>query len=114
MKAGGRRTTPLCEILAPNRFALNFTPAAPDRELSEAMTRHWGAILGCSRDEVELKGRFYLGLHLVRMVPFRMRTSMDHALYALATALVWLNEAVEAGARKPASRSGARRSRAAA
>ncbi len=105
----------LCDVPAPGRITLNFMPAAPERELGDALNRRWSTILGCSRDAVEIKGRFYLGLHLVRMVPFRMRTSMDHALYALATALTWLNGAVEAAAaEKPVSRRGARRARAAA
>ena len=36
-----------------------------------------------------------MGLHLVRMVPFRLKQSVDQAAYALATALVHLNRAVE-------------------
>jgi hypothetical protein len=109
-----QRSGALCEGPAPSDIKLNFAPAPPDRELLDAVSRRWSKILGCSQDAVDLKGRFYLGLHLVRMVPFRLQTSMDHAVYALSSALVWLNDSVEAAARKPVSRRGVRRIRAAA
>lgn len=83
---------PLCEGAA--NLNLNFHAAPPDAELLDAVRRRWSAILGCSQDAVDMKGGFYLGLHLVRMVPFRMKTSMDHAVYALATALVQLDTAI--------------------
>ena len=89
-----RHTTPLCAP-APSGVSLAFSPAAPDRALYEIMVRCWSRILGCSAEDVALKGHFYLGLHLVRMVPFRLKQSADQAAYALATALVQLGRAVE-------------------
>ena len=103
-----RRTSPLCGP-ASDGIALAFSPAAPDEELCANMTQRWSRILGCSNEDVMLKGRFYLGLHLVRMVPFRLKQSEDQAAYALATALVQLNRAVE----QAASGKGARARRAA-
>lgn len=86
---------PLCNGKSPTDITLKFKPAAPDSALLDAMRRRWSRILGCPEDVVEMKGGFYLGLHLVRMVPFRLKTSVDHALYALATGLMWLNDSVD-------------------
>jgi aminoglycoside phosphotransferase (APT) family kinase protein len=89
-----RISTPLCAS-APGGVALAFSPAVPDLAQCEIVLRRWSRILDCSEDDVALKGRFYLGLHLVRMVPFRLKQSVDQAAYALATALVQLGRAVE-------------------
>lgn len=96
--------TPLCEGAAPADIRLNFKPASPDAGLLDAVRGRWSTILGCSRDEVDMRGGFYLGLHLVRMVPFRMKTSMDHAVYALATALMQLDAAIACAASGQISR----------
>jgi hypothetical protein len=85
----------LCES-APGRIRLNYRPGAPDGDLVDAIRTRWSKILECSQDAVESRAGFYLGLHLVRMVPFRMKMSMDHALYALSTGLVWLNRSLDA------------------
>lgn len=89
--------TPLCNGKSITDITLNYRPASPDRELVDAIRTRWSKILDCSPDTVDTKAGFYLGLHLIRMVPFRMKTSMDHALYALATGLVWLNTSLDAG-----------------
>ena len=89
-----RNVAPLC-ALAPGGVALAFSPAVPAIAHCEIILRRWSRILNCSEEDVALKGRFYLGLHLVRMVPFRLKQSVDQAAYALATALVQLNRAVE-------------------
>jgi hypothetical protein len=93
---------PLCE--GTSNLKMNFRAAAPDAALLDAVRRRWSTILGCSQDAVDMKGGFYLGLHLVRMVPFRMKTSMDHAVYALATALVQMQAAIAQASAKPAAR----------
>jgi len=89
-----RVTTPLCAP-ASGGVALAYSPAAIEMALFEIVARRWSRILGCSVEEVALKGCFYLGLHLVRMVPFRLKQSTDQAVYALATALVQLRQALE-------------------
>jgi hypothetical protein len=89
-----RSRTPLCTRVSPTSIKLNFQPAPPDAELLDALRQRWAHILGCPYDVVDLKGTFYLGLHLIRMVPFRMQTSIDHALYALATGLQQLNASI--------------------
>jgi hypothetical protein len=103
-----RATVTLCKP-APQGVVLDFAPVVPDVALCERAARRWSAILGCSDDCVALKGRFYLGLHLIRMVPFRLKQSTDQGAYALATGLVHLNRALE----QAASGSGARARRAA-
>ena len=103
-----RVSTPLCERTS-NTFHLAYAPPPPDPALLALLRKHWSAILDCSDEAVEMKGNFYLGLHLVRMVPFRMQQSVDQASYALATALIYLNRAVA----QAASRTGARVRRAA-
>lgn len=100
-EAWSRWTAPLC-VPASDGVALAFSPTAPDKNLTDALARRWSRILGCSEEKVALKGRFYLGLHLVRMVPFRLKQSEDQAAYALATALVQLNLAVEQAASQSA------------
>tara|TARA_Y100001973_G_scaffold103293_1_gene170234 strand:- start:115 stop:1821 length:1707 start_codon:yes stop_codon:yes gene_type:complete len=51
----------------------------------------WSDVLGEDREIVEALGYFYMPLHLIRMVPFRMKVSEDQALYAMSTAAKHLN-----------------------
>jgi len=85
----------LCKVEGEARIALNFAPKEPDQDLLACVQAQWSDILGCSRDLVELKGSFFLGLHLLRMIPFRLKVSEDQAVYAAATAIQWLNHSVE-------------------
>jgi hypothetical protein len=55
----------------------------------------WSSILNCSHDLVDLKGGFFLALHLVRMTPFRLEIGEDQALYALATGIQWLSRSLD-------------------
>jgi hypothetical protein len=96
--------TPLCTRTNPAKIALNFAPVPPDAALLDVIQRRWSAILDCPDDVVDMKGQFYLGLHLVRMVPFRLKTSVDHALYALSTGLVFLSRAIETASIRRAPR----------
>ncbi len=47
----------------------------------------WYNIIEGNRKEIEIKGYFYMALHLIRMIPFRLEVSEDQALYALAMAI---------------------------
>jgi len=89
----GRRT-PLC-VVSGAQITLNFEPAAPDPAMLRSVHERWSSILNCSRDLVDLKGGFFLGLHLIRMTPFRLKVSEDQAVYALATGIQWLSRALE-------------------
>ena len=89
------RRSPLCAVAGGTDIALNFEPEPPDAAMLGAVRDRWSSILDCSRDLVDLKGGFFLGLHLVRMTPFRLRVSEDQAVYALATGIQWLSRALE-------------------
>ena len=54
----------------------------------------WSDILDLQEDydKVKTLGYFYMSLHLIRMVPFRMKASEDQAMYALVTATKYLNK----------------------
>lgn len=86
---------PLCNGPSPSEITLKFKPSMPDTGIVSAICGRWSDILDVSEDEVEARAGLHLGFHLVRMVPFRMKTSMDQALYALATALVWLDNSLD-------------------
>jgi hypothetical protein len=86
---------PLCNIRNDTDLELNFIPEQPEKAMLHAVHDRWSAIMNCSRDLVDVKGSFFLGLHLVRMVPFRLRVSEDQALYALATAIQWLSRSLD-------------------
>ena len=45
----------------------------------------WANVLDEDRETVNALGHFYMPLHLIRMVPFRMKVSEDQALYAIST-----------------------------
>ncbi|HET9624930.1 MAG TPA: phosphotransferase [Kofleriaceae bacterium] len=61
----------------------------------QALLTGWAPILGVGRDEARTKGLFYMGLHLVRMVPFRLKVSEEQALFALSRAIEAISTALE-------------------
>ncbi|HET7501656.1 MAG TPA: hypothetical protein VFK02_11650 [Kofleriaceae bacterium] len=65
-----------------------------DPELLDICVQAWSKILAASDDQVRTKGWFYMGLHLLRMVPFRLKVSEEQALYALANGVRWIARAV--------------------
>jgi len=73
-----------------------YQAPAPDPELLDTCVGAWAQILGASDDQVRVKGWFYMGLHLLRMVPFRLKVSEEQALYALAGGVRWIARAVAA------------------
>ena len=79
-----------------NTAVCHYKPDAPDPELFASCIEEWARILSISREQVLLKGWFYMGLHLLRMVPFRLKVSEEQALYALANGVRWISRALEA------------------
>jgi hypothetical protein len=71
-----------------------YQAGPPDPELLATCVEAWARILGAPDDQVRVKGWFYMGLHLLRMVPFRLKVSEDQALYALANGVRWIARAV--------------------
>lgn len=47
----------------------------------------WKEIIEGDYNNVEIKGRFYMALHLIRMIPFRLAVNEDQALFALASSI---------------------------
>jgi aminoglycoside phosphotransferase (APT) family kinase protein len=77
-----------------SELACHYQAEAPDAELLAICEQAWSQILAASVDQVRVKGWFYMGLHLLRMVPFRLKVSEEQALYALANGVRWISRAV--------------------
>ena len=67
---------------------------APNKKLLDLCIDKWSTILGNSREQTHRKGLFYMSLHLIRMVPFRLKISRNQALFALVNAIKWMNESM--------------------
>ena len=89
------RRDALVERTTDGALSLRFVPRAPDAALLAQIVTSWSGLLLCSPDMVMVRGSFYLGLHLIRMVPFRLKDGEDQALYALATGLQWIARSLE-------------------
>jgi len=85
---------PLIDIEEGHVTFLNPRPSVPE-SLRKACLAYWARILGCSEDEAYLKGVFYMGLHLIRMLPYRLRVSEQQALCASANAVRALARVVQ-------------------
>jgi hypothetical protein len=72
-----------------------FAIEAPDAKTRDVAVSRWADILGRPKDEVYLKGCFYAGLHLIRMVQFRLKVSEHQALFALTNAVRWISAALD-------------------
>lgn len=86
---------PLVERKQPGSLRFLYDPGAPDATLLATCVAGWAEILGISAEQVVVKGRFYMGLHLLRMVPFRLKVSEEQALYALTNAVKWISRALD-------------------
>ncbi len=67
----------------------------PDESVKRLCVNYWSQILACSDEEALKKGMFYMGLHLIRMIPFRLRVSEEQAFFALALAIKWISDVHE-------------------
>tara|TARA_Y100000031_G_scaffold124089_1_gene139686 strand:+ start:3686 stop:5758 length:2073 start_codon:yes stop_codon:yes gene_type:complete len=67
----------------------------PNNKLLELCMEKWGEILVNTREETYRKGLFYMSLHLIRMVPFRLKISKDQAMFALVNAIKWMNKSIK-------------------
>ena len=70
--------------------------AEPHADALAICVEEWARILEISEDHVRIKGQFFMGLHLLRMVPFRLKVSEEQALYALANGVRWISRAISA------------------
>ena len=58
------------------------------KEIIEA----WSSILNESYEITKIKAIFYMCTHLIRMIPYRYKVSLEQSLFALKEAILWLNE----------------------
>ena len=78
-----------------NGVYLNFEP---DKELLnnlEGYIEAWSQVINGDKKDIEIKGYFYMALHLIRMIPFRMAFGEDQAAYALVSAIKALDHSLE-------------------
>lgn len=68
-------------------FDVNIT----DNFLSGILDQ-WATILNDDKATVVKKGVFYMCMYFIRFVPFRMKISKDHGIFALLMAIVWLTK----------------------
>tara|TARA_Y100001968_G_scaffold332681_1_gene391791 strand:+ start:590 stop:2611 length:2022 start_codon:yes stop_codon:yes gene_type:complete len=52
----------------------------------------WSSINGESYDIIKVKAYFYLALHLIRMIRFRLKVSEDQAIFALVNSILLLSK----------------------
>jgi hypothetical protein len=86
----------LCEQTDEGHIILKPTLQRPDEAVKRLCVDYWSQILSCSPEQAFLKGLFYMGLHLIRMIPFRLRVSEEQAFFALAMAVKWIGDANKA------------------
>jgi hypothetical protein len=85
----------LFESAQARELVFHYRAPAPDRDVYAVCVDGWARILGASAEQVMLKGWFFMGLHLLRMVPFRLKVSEEQALYALANGVRWIAQAIQ-------------------
>ena len=69
----------------------------PDNEVIRYSIQQWSAILNDSPQTVVDKGIFYMCMYFIRFVPFRMKISNQHGIFALVMAVVWLSRLLSRG-----------------
>ncbi len=85
----------LCEQSPDGHITLKPNLQRPDPAVEQLCVDYWSQILSCSPEQAYVKGLFYMGLHLIRMIPFRLRVSEEQAFFALALAVKWIGDAHE-------------------
>ena len=56
------------------------------------MIEKWKLILHDNEETVRKKGIFYMCMYFIRFVPFRLKQSEEHGIFALIMAIVWLSK----------------------
>ena len=59
------------------------------------LIERWKHILNDNRETVKIKGIFYMCMYFIRFVPFRMKQSEHHGIFALIMAIVWLTKLIK-------------------
>ena len=58
----------------------------------EIVENRWARILNDDGNTIKTKGIFYMCMWFIRFVPFRMKQSEGHGIFALIMAIVWLSK----------------------
>ena len=65
-----------------------------ESKLVKHIINQWSLILNDDKSTVKDKGIFYMSMYFIRFVPFRMKISKDHGVFALLMAVIWLNKLI--------------------
>ena len=64
---------------------------SPEEDLIKMVLSNWQKILNDDNQTVICKAVFYMSMYFIRFVPFRLKISKEHGIFALLMATVWLN-----------------------
>lgn len=79
--------------LTGNRFTCNDNYFDIEKNsVYEIVENRWSRILNDDGNTIKTKGIFYMCMWFIRFVPFRMKQSEDHGIFALIMAIVWLSK----------------------
>jgi GTP:adenosylcobinamide-phosphate guanylyltransferase/thiamine kinase-like enzyme len=60
-----------------------------------SLFKSWSSILNDTPHGVEMKGIFYMATYFVRFIPFRMKVSRVHGIFAMVMAIIWMSKLEE-------------------
>ena len=72
-------------------FTKEYTNTEKIEDYKEII-EEWSSILNESYEITKTKAIFYMFTHLIRMIPYRYKVSLEQSLFALKEAILWLNE----------------------
>jgi tRNA A-37 threonylcarbamoyl transferase component Bud32 len=64
----------------------------PNTSLVKSIIKKWSSILHEDIETTNYKGIFYMSMYFIRFVPFRLKQSQNHGIFALIMAIVWLSK----------------------
>ncbi|MBK8169265.1 MAG: NTP transferase domain-containing protein [Sandaracinaceae bacterium] len=85
----------LFDVLHGEQAVRKLRMPEPDAAMVKLCVDHWADVFVQHKDEVYRRGCFFMALHLIRMVPFRLNVSDDQACYALCHAIEWMSKSLE-------------------
>jgi 5-methylthioribose kinase len=63
-----------------------------ENELTKFLIEKWSLILNKTESETMTTAIYYMSTYFLRFVPFRMKISKNHGIFALLMATVWMNK----------------------
>lgn len=84
----------LFDVLHNGEIVRKLRVPAADEALVKLCIDHWAHVFVQRNDEVYRRGCFFMALHLIRMVPFRLNVSDEQACYALSHAIEWMHRSL--------------------